>query len=157
MSPPMPSPEPALLTGSSAPAALAALDLAALRPVRLFPLTDPNRWVALLNAENEEIALIEDLAALPAEQRQQLEQAIARRDFVPLITAIDRIVRATHGHDWHVQTDRAATVIRVESDESIQRLGTSRMVIIDHRGTRYLIPDTTALDARSQQRLGSYY
>lgn len=128
-----------------------------LRPVRLFPLTEPRQWISLVDENGHEAVCIEDLNALEGEQRTLLEAALARRDFVPIIRRVTAIKRATEGHDWHVETDRGQTVFRIETDESIQSLGVTRLVIIDKAGTRYLIPDLAALDHESRRKLERYH
>lgn len=128
-----------------------------VRPVRLFPLTDPQHWIAIVGENGRELASIEDPAALSDEQRVILNAALAKRDFVPVIRRIVHITRATDGHDWHVETDRGHTTFRIETDESIQSLGGGRLVIIDKLGTRYLVPSITELDRDSRRRLERYY
>lgn len=128
-----------------------------LRPVRLFPLTEPRHWVSLVDETGREAACIEDLDTLAADQRALIEAALARREFVPVVKRITAIKRATDGHDWHVETDRGPTVFRIETDESIQSLGGTRLVIIDKAGTRYLIPDVASLDRESRRKLERYY
>lgn len=128
-----------------------------VRPVRLFPLTDPQHWIALVGESGRELACIEDPATLDPAQRTLLEAALAKRDFVPVIRRITNITRAPEGHDWHVETDRGATVFRIETDESIQSLGGGRLVIVDKLGTRYLVPDIATLDRDSRRRLERYY
>ncbi len=126
-------------------------------PVRLFPLTDPAHWVAIVDPEGRELACIEDPAALPAGEREILQEALAYREFVPVLRAIHTIRRAAHGYEWDVTTDLGRVHFTVENDESIQLLGGGSIVIMDHRNTRYLIPDPTALDPRSRQKLERYY
>ncbi|MFM2166169.1 MAG: hypothetical protein RIS79_540 [Verrucomicrobiota bacterium] len=128
-----------------------------VRPVRLFPLTEPQNWISLVGEGGRELACVEDPASLEPEQRQVLETALAKRDFVPVIRSITTIKRANDGHDWHVETDRGPTVFRIETDESIQNLGGTRLVIIDKAGTRYLIPDVARLDRDSRRKLERYY
>jgi hypothetical protein len=36
-------------------------------------------------------------------------------------------------------------------------MGNDRVVVIDSRNTRYLVPDVNKLDAKSRQRLERYY
>lgn len=128
-----------------------------VKPLRLFPLTEPERWITLQDAAGNELCCIEDVETLARSQREALLAELARRDFVPVIRSIDRITRAADGHDWHVTTDRGPTVFRIETDESIQHLPGSRLVIIDARNTRYLIPNVEALDHHSRRRLERYY
>jgi hypothetical protein len=128
-----------------------------VRPVRLFPLTEPQRWISLVGENGRELACVENPNLLEPEQCQVLEAALAMRDFVPVIQSITTIKRANDGHDWHVETDRGPTVFRIETDESIQNLGGTRLVIIDKAGTRYLIPDVARLDRDSRRKLERYY
>ena len=128
-----------------------------VRPLRLFPLTDPKHWVSILSESGQELACIEDLTTLEADQRQLLEAALAKRHFVPVIRRILAITRAPDGHDWLVETDRGTTTFRIETDESIHTLGHGRLVIYDKLGTRYLVPKITDLDRQSRRRLERYY
>ena len=127
-----------------------------VRPMRIFPLTHPELWISLQDRAGEEIACIEDPAALPESKRQILNKALASRVFVPVIRSITRITRAAEGFDWEVITDRGPTKFRVETDENIQTLGGTRVVIIDVRNTRYLIPNIAALDEDSRRKLERY-
>ncbi len=128
-----------------------------VRPVRLFPLTDAQHWVALIGDGGREIACVEDVSAMEPEQRALLEAALARREFVPIIRRILKIARAAGGHIWHVETDRGKSAFRIEADESIQSLGGGRLVIIDSLGTRYLVANVSELDRESRRRLERYY
>lgn len=128
-----------------------------VRPVRMFPLTNPDGWISLQNTSGVEVGFVEDSKALTQAQQKALSLAFARREFVPVIRSINRISRAADGHLWHVTTDRGPSVFRIETDESIQQLGANRLVIIDDRNTRYLIPDITVLDTESRRRLERYY
>lgn len=127
------------------------------RSVRLFPFTDPNAWISIVSAEGKELFMIEQLGSLPDAQQKVLREALAGREFVPVIRSIDKVARAANGYNWTVTTDRGPTVFLIEGDESIQQLGDFRLVVVDHRNTRYLIPNVNALDKKSRQRLERYY
>lgn len=126
-------------------------------PVRLFPLTDPDHWVSIIGAGGHELACVEDPASLPATQREILTEALAYREFVPVLQVIHTIRRAAHGFEWDVTTDLGRVHFTVENDESIQFLGGGSIVIVDQRNTRYLIPDPAALDPKTRQKLERYY
>ena len=128
-----------------------------IRPLRMFPLTEPGQWIALQDPAGREVGCIEDPAELNEAQLTALRMALAKRDFVPVIRTIHRVARAADGHEWHVTTDRGPTKFRTETDESIQSLGGARMVIIDDHNTRYLIPNVQELDRDSRRRLERYY
>jgi hypothetical protein len=128
-----------------------------VRPIRLFPLTDPGHWVSIVNEQGEDLVCIEDLESLPAEDLTILLESLAYREFVPVIEAIHSIRRAAHGFEWDVTTDLGRIHFSVENDESIQPLGGGSIVIVDHQNTRYLIPDPSKLDGKSRQKLERYY
>ena len=127
------------------------------RPLRLFPFTDPNAWISIVTADQKELALVEHLEDLPPAQQKTLRDALAGREFVPVIHSIDKVARAATGYTWFVTTDRGKTSFQIESEESIQQHGDARLVVMDQRNTRYLIPDVNALDKKSRQRLERYY
>lgn len=128
-----------------------------VRPVRLFPLTDPDHWIGLQDSTGVELECIENPENLTEAQRQALKTALSKRAFVPVIRSIVKIARAADGYDWRVITDRGPTTFHVENDEAMQSLGKGRLVIIDDRNTRYLIPDTSTLDRESQRIMERYH
>ena len=128
-----------------------------VHPAKLFPLTEKDHWISIQSVGAREILCIEDPKSLPEPSRTLLLDALALRDFVPIIQVIHRIVRLADGHVWHVTTDRGDTSFEVETDESIQALGHGRLVIVDRRNTRYLIPNVASLDRVSKRKLEHYY
>ncbi len=128
-----------------------------VHPAKLFPLTEKDHWISIQSEGAREILCIEDPQSLPEPSRTLLLNAVARRNFVPIVLVIHRIVRLADGHEWHVTTDRGDTSFEVETDESIQNLGHGRLVIIDRRNTRYLIPNVAGLDRISKRKLEHYY
>jgi len=128
-----------------------------VHPAKLFPLTEKDHWISIQSEASREILCIEDPQSLPEPSRSLLLDALSRRDFVPIIQVIHRIVRLADGHEWHVTTDRGETRFEVETDESIQALGRGRLVIVDRRNTRYLIPNAASLDRVSKRKLDHYY
>ena len=124
-----------------------------VRPLRMFPLTQPNEWICLQDNTGREVGCIEDPNTLSEAQLTALRMALAKRDFVPVIRTIHRVARAADGHEWHVTTDRGPTKFRTENDEAIQSLGGPRLVIIDDHNTRYLIPNVQELDRDSRRKL----
>ncbi|MBX6315637.1 MAG: DUF1854 domain-containing protein, partial [Isosphaeraceae bacterium] len=62
-----------------------------VEPIRAFPITDPDHFIAIVDAEGVELLLIEDLSSLAPAVRQTLEEELARREFVPIIRQIARI------------------------------------------------------------------
>ncbi|MFO0958415.1 MAG: DUF1854 domain-containing protein [Isosphaeraceae bacterium] len=124
-----------------------------VEPVRAFPITDPARNVAIVDAEGRELVLIADLDALPADLRATLDREFARREFIPVISRIRKVHGESHPTEWDVRTDRGAVKFTVNSDDDIRHMGPNRALIVDSQGVRYLIDDIAGLDAASKRIL----
>lgn len=118
-----------------------------VEPVRAFPLSDPQRWVAICDPEGAELAFIDDLSDLTPAVREVLDEALARRDFVPVVERILHVEVHAEPSEWEVKTDRGVTRFQLHSDEGVRRLGAFEAMLVDTHGTRYLIADFRRLDA----------
>lgn len=127
-----------------------------VEPVRSFPLTDPDRWISLCDAEGREVLFIGSMDELPAETRRILVEELALREFVPAIARIVRVSGDAFPADWDVETDRGPTRLTLDSEDDVRRLGLHGVLISDARKMRYQIPDTRTLDATSRRVLERY-
>jgi hypothetical protein len=127
-----------------------------VEPVRAFPISEPARWVSICDAQGAELAFVDDLADLPQQVRTVLDEDLARRDFVPVVERILSVSAESEPSDWDVLTDRGATRFTLANDDDIRRLGRLGATIVDAHGTRYLVPDLSALDAASRRQLERY-
>jgi len=127
-----------------------------VEPVRAFPLSDPQRWVAICDAAGGEVAFIDDLAALAPAVREVLEEALARRDFVPVVERIVRVSVDAEPSEWEVVTDRGMTQFLLTSDDGVRRLGPFEAMLVDTHGTRYMISDLRRLDVNSRRILDRF-
>lgn len=127
-----------------------------VEPVRMFPLTDPDRWISLCDSEAKELVCIEDLADLSPEIREVVTQELAAREFLPVIKRIIKISTRSEPSQWQVETDRGETTFIVKDEDDVHRLEGSRMLVIDIHGTRYLIPDVYRLDSASRKNLAHF-
>ena len=124
--------------------------------VRAFPISEPDRWISICDADGHEILALDDTRGLPEEIRAILLDELAKREFVPLIRRIVKVWDQTDPQEWHVVTDRGPTSFCVDSDEDIRRLQPRQVLIVDGHGIRYLIPDTLQLDSRSRRILDRF-
>jgi len=127
-----------------------------VEPVRLFPLSDPDRWISLCAADGHELKCLETLEELPPRARQILAEELRQRSFLPIIHRIDKVSAHDDPSQWQVETDRGDTTFFVNSEDDVHRLGTFGAVIIDSNGIRYLIPDTREVDAATRRVLDRY-
>ncbi|MDX1967155.1 MAG: DUF1854 domain-containing protein [Planctomycetaceae bacterium] len=124
-----------------------------VEPIRAFPWTDRHEWVVLVNAEGHEVACLATLSEVPAAVRTRLEQALAAREFVPVI---EQIEKATHPYPpcvWTVSTNRGPATVSIDSEDDVRRLSDGKVLIADSTGLRYQIAQVQQLDAASQRHL----
>ena len=123
--------------------------------LRAFPISDAGHWVSICDAQGHEIACIENLADVPPGIRAMLEEELAQREFVPLVT---RIFSATKEEpsQWKVQTDHGPTTFQINSEDDVRRLEPYQASILDSHSVRYLIPDVRQLDATSRRILDHF-
>lgn len=125
-------------------------------PLRLFPLSEPLRWIALLDSEGRERALLESLESLPAADRELLTEELSRREFVPIIQRVTWVSGNSEPCSWKVQTDRGETEFVLKDENDIRRLGPHSVLVVDSHGIRYLIPNREQLDAYTKRVIEWY-
>ncbi|MBL8797141.1 MAG: DUF1854 domain-containing protein [Planctomycetia bacterium] len=128
----------------------------AVEPVRAFPISAPRHGIALCDADGRQLHWIEALDALPVAEQKLLEDALARRQFVPTVRRILRVSRVVEPSDWEVETDRGIARFSLRSEEDVRRLAGHRALVTDAHGIRYLIPDLRDLDPFSSRILERY-
>ncbi|MGI6082828.1 MAG: DUF1854 domain-containing protein [Limnochordia bacterium] len=121
-----------------------------VRLVRSFPLSDERRFIVLLDAEGEEIGIIENLDACRPEVEQLFSQLLEDTYLVPVITKVHSLSYTGLVPVWDVETDRGPHRIEMRSRRDLTALGT-RIMLRDADGNRYEIPDYTRLDLRSRR------
>jgi ATP-binding cassette subfamily B protein len=127
-----------------------------VHPVRCFPLTEPDVWISLVDQRGYEAAVVPDLNLLPEGPRAMISAALDEREFVPNITAIEKIVvTPTHGQ-WYVATDRGKTSFGLGHEDHVRPLAKHRFVVSDVNGMRYVVRDANQLDSRSRRLLSRY-
>lgn len=126
-----------------------------VRPVRLFPITDPDGYVSICDARGRELACIERLDALDADSREVVLDELRRCTFTPVILRITRSIPFGEYVRLFIDTDRGPTDMTVDTEE-IYRLSDNRMLLKDVNGIRYLIPDWRKLNSHSRRILDAY-
>ena len=130
----------------------------ALEPKRLFPYTDPNHYITLLEDAKREIAVIKDVEELSGESREAIESCFKEIYMIPNITRVYLRSAKAGSLRLKVDTDRGGPItftIR-NSNSDIKMLSDIRMVIRDSDDNRYEIPDITKLDKKSLNQLYPY-
>jgi hypothetical protein len=126
-----------------------------VRPLRMFPITDPDGCISICDAQFNELICIQSIGAIPQESREIFEQELNRCMFNPIIHRITGSKVLGDNVRLSLVTDRGATDIVIDSEE-IYRLSQSRILIKDLSGIRYLIPDWGKMGSQSRKILDIY-
>ncbi len=125
--------------------------------IRPFPISAPEEYISICNAEGHEVLRIDDLHLLPPQMSEMIRNELARQEFIPIVTSIEAVDAEADILRWRVMTDRGSTTFLMEdSDNDIRRLGLYRVMLVDTCGIHYLIPDMQQIDNSSRRILARY-
>ena len=132
--------------------------IAALEPKKLFPYTDPDHYITLLEEAKNEKAVIKDISELSEESREAIEACFKEIYMIPNITKVYLRTAKAGTLTLKVDTDRGGPItFRIRNSNSdIKMLSDVRMVIRDSDDNRYEILDVTKLDKKSLRQLYPY-
>lgn len=122
-----------------------------VEPVRCFPLSDPDRTIAIVDTDGRELVNLPSLDALNAAAREIVRRELNDREFIPVILRIAATSAPNPPCRWNVETDRGSTQFQLESEDDIRRQGKAGAVVADSNGIRYRIHDIRELDSHSQR------
>ena len=122
-------------------------------PVRAFPLAAPDEGISLVSTQGHEVGWIANLQTVPAALRALLQEELALRDFIPVITRLVSVSSFGTPSVWTVQTDRGDTSFVLKGEEDIRRLSRSTLLIAGGQGVQYSVPDMGTLDRGSRKLL----
>lgn len=128
-------------------------------PVKLrqcFPWSEPTRHVSLRDADDKEVALVEDPAALDAESRQALETALAEAGFVLEVTGVLEIEEEIEIRQWTVETKQGKRSFQTHLDDWPRVLPDGGMLIRDVAGDLYRLADPKGFDKKSRALLWAF-
>lgn len=122
--------------------------------IRLFPFTDPDRFISVRDENEKEIGVIEDLANLSEDTTSLLKEQLELYYFTPVITKIIGI-KDEHGYAYfHVLTDRGECRFTINMGaNAVAKLTETRLLITDLDGNRFEIPDVLSLSVKEQRKL----
>jgi len=122
--------------------------------VRLFPLSDPQGWLSVLDSKGNEVGIVLGLDALPKDQRSAAQEELDRRYLVPQILRILGVRDRGELVVWSVETDRGPTEFMTRHlREQVKEAMPTRLALVDVEGNRYDVPEIADLDAESRRLL----
>jgi hypothetical protein len=120
---------------------------------RCFPWTAPARFVSLRDADEEEVALVRDLAELDPESRAALEVSLVEAGFVLEIAAVDDVDDEIEIRTFRVRTRQGPRRFQTLRDEWPRPLPGGGILLRDVAGDLYLVRDPQSLDPASRAKL----
>ena len=128
-----------------------------LEPRRLFPVSDMEHYITLLDTAGVERGLIKSLSELDEGSRAVIEESLTDYYLVPEITGVLSISEKSGTIRWVVVTDRGEKRFDVRNRNHDIRVSQSgRVRVRDSDDNRYEIPDYRKLDAKSRAKLVPY-
>jgi hypothetical protein len=121
-----------------------------------FPWSEPHRHLSLRDEDDEEVALVEDPAALTPESRRAIEQALAEAGFVLAITRVVSIDEEVEIRQWKVETKHGPRSFQTHLDDWPRALPNGGLLIRDVGGDLYLLAAPGGMDRRSQELLWAF-
>jgi hypothetical protein len=118
-----------------------------------FPWTEPARFLSLRDDDEEELALIEDVASLDPVSRGALEEALVVAGFVLDVTRVIAIEEEVEVRHWTVETRQGPRSFQTRLDEWPRALPRGGLLIRDVAGDLYRLRDPATLDRESRALL----
>ena len=119
-----------------------------------FPVSGGDKYIALLDEEGIEQAIIRDLDTLLPESQAVIREALEEYYLIPKITRVNDATER-YGIKWWVETDRGPCEFQIRLNTDIKVFYDNRVMIRDVNDNRYEIPDYTKLDKHSLHVLGT--
>jgi hypothetical protein len=123
---------------------------------RAFPIAAPEQSISILSAEGKELAWVENLHDLPANEQELVSQALQGREFMPEILRLEGVNSFSTPSVWRVQTNRGSTQLVLKGEEDIRRLSATRLIVADAHGVQFLIRDLPSLDRHTRKLLDRF-
>lgn len=127
-----------------------------IRPVRGFPISQPDYGISLVDGDAREVVWIENLGQCDNAVCALIRDELAMRDFLPVIQRIYSISGTHEPSEWDVQTDRGRVQFVLNVMEDVRRLDAQRAMVTDGNNVQYLVMNLGTLDAKTRRYLERY-
>ena len=123
---------------------------------RCFPWSEPGRFLSLRDDEEEEFALVRDVAELAPASRRVLEEALVAAGFVFEVTRVVAIEEEIEIRHWRVETRQGPRTFQTRLDDWPRLLPHGGLLVRDVAGDLYHLADPQALDRKSRALLWAF-
>ncbi len=123
-----------------------------VKPVWAAPLSQPEKYLALLDGKGKEIVTLQDPAVLPPDSWEAAREELRRRYLTATVMAVTHAKQEFGATYWHVETDRGQRDFVTQNlQENAVWLSDSHLLMLDVDGNRFEIPDVARLDDASRR------
>ncbi|HEX5323472.1 MAG TPA: DUF1854 domain-containing protein [Capsulimonadaceae bacterium] len=127
-----------------------------VKPAWAAPVSHPEKYLALLDGRGDEIALLPDPEALPADSLDAVRKELRLRYLTATVTAITYARQEYGATYWEVDSDRGRREFVTQNlQENALWFSESHLLLLDVEGNRFEIPDLNQLDPRSRAFIDS--
>ena len=117
---------------------------------RMFPITGLTKYIALLDKEGNEIAVIRNIDDLLPESKKVVENCLTEYYMIPRITRFIKMSEKFKIWMWTAETDKGICTFEIRNHiTAIKPLYDGRVLIKDANDNRYEIPNVNELDKKS--------
>ena len=121
---------------------------------RMFPITGLNKYIALMDSQGEEIAIIRNIDDLMPESKTVVENCLREYYMIPKITKFIKMSEKFKIWMWTAETDKGICTFEIRNHiTAIKPLYDGRVLIKDANDNRYEIPDVNKLDKKSKKMI----
>jgi hypothetical protein len=119
-------------------------------PVRAFPIQAPDQGISMVLGDGKEVGWIDDIAALPLQVRELVQDELEGREFMPEILSVKSVSSFATPCTWMVATDRGDTEFTLKGEEDLRRIGAASLLVTDNHGINFLIRDMYTIDKHTR-------
>lgn len=117
---------------------------------RMFPVTGLTKYIALLDKEGNEIAVIRNIEDLMPESKKVVENCLREYYMIPRIIRFIKMSEKFKIWMWTAETDKGVCTFEIRNHiTAIKPLYDGRVLIKDANDNRYEIPNVNDLDKKS--------
>lgn len=125
-------------------------------PVRAFPIQAPDHGISMVLGDGKEVGWIDDIAGLPQQVRELVQDELEGREFMPEIMQVTSVSSYATPCTWFVKTDRGDTEFTLKGEEDIRRIGAASLLVSDNHGINFLIRDMYTIDKHTRKILDRF-
>ena len=121
---------------------------------RMFPVSGKYKYIAVLDSEGNEQAMIRDVENLDAQSRDAVKSCLDEYYMMPRIIRFIEMSEKFKIWMWTAETDKGIAKFEIRNHlTAVKPLFDNRILIKDANDNRYEIPDVTKLDKKSRKMI----